>query len=361
MIFNKEELSFLGMYYKCADTKLSQNDKFQISANKETQKVIFSQFSDNATIITKLDKIVDENFTGVYSVGQFASLIQSIPSESAIHIKTDGVYFNDNKYEFEKFNFNDVFNDVDTLLLSMESPQENTIVINDFLKTSKSLMGQGVFDCVALSKGNFVSTMSLDTLTCSYKTSNDVALKMYIPKLAVLLCNEMKLDIVTFNTGKLADKDFNFITIKNTHIIFARRDYDVADIFDEEMVEMYEHKSIVTIKKEVLKEALNRIKVVASKAIHSRIYCSCTNNKFKIESKEQNSSQALELVDAQVDKDLIDNSSFIISQSHLSTIISYFRGENIVIYAPNNFVDGVVIKISDEIGEDFFILNFISE
>lgn len=363
MRFTKDSLSFLGVYAKCADTKQAQNDKFQIKTSVDDQTATFSQFSANAIVITTLKAEIKEDFTGVYPIGQFLALIQSIPSSEYIDIKSDGVYFKSNRYEFEKFNFEDAFKDTEKFI-ELINGEGKSITISQFSKTTKSLIGPDDLEFVLALNGNFVSAISGDTITCSYKTDNPSDITFYIPKLAVTLCNEAKLESVVFSQRVLDDQTFYFTNIGSTYIIFMNKEYntDIAKLFTDELRCMYDHDTMIVINKTVLKGALDRIKVFSAKSIYSRVYCSSTNNQFKIESKEQNSGYAIELIDAKLDDALKDQEKlFCASQAYLSTILSFLKGEMVVIHSDAYSPDGVAIKVTDEIGDDFFILCFIPE
>ena len=363
MKFTKESLSFLGIYAKCADTKQAQNDKFQIKASTVEKSVTFSQFSDSAIVITKLDTDVDVDFTGIYPIGQFLALIQSVPNDAMLDIKSDGIYFNNNKYEFEKFSLEASFADTEKFIELIALDGES-IKVTDFSKTKSSLIGNDDMGFVSILNENFVSSISGDTITCSYKTGNEKDSAFFIPKLAVTLCNEAKLESATFYKRTLGDNDFYFVALGKTNIIFQHKDYnkDILGLFTEETKAMYDHEYRIRIKKDSLKDALNRIKVFSSKNIYSRIYCATTNNQFKVESKEQNSGYAVELIEADMDDHLKEQDHlFCISQAYLSTVISYLKGELIIIHADRYSSEGVAIKITDEIGDDFFILCFVPE
>ena len=365
MNFVKEELSFLSIFAKCADTKRPHNDKFQIKTDPARNVIVFSQISDAATIINEVNKTIDEDINSIYPINQFLALINSLPAGASIDIKNDGIHFNNNKYEFEKYNADDVFISIDETITALAKTTES-ITVSDFGKTKNSFIGQEPLDYVLVIDGKFLSALSCDTLVCSYHTNNDKSNTFFVPKLAVTLCNDSKKDSVEFKAislGKNDEKSYA-VFLEGTHVIFMNKEYnkDMASLFEEDSKPLYDHPSKIKINKNLLKDALNRIKVFSSKNIYSRVYCSTTNNEFKVESKEQNSGYAVEIVEAEVDEAIKNqNPIFCISQAYLSTVVSYLKGEQVVIHSNVFSPDGVAVKITDELGEDFFILCFVPE
>jgi hypothetical protein len=362
MIFVKEELSFLNIFTKCADNKQPQNDKFQIKADKENQQVTFSQISDGAVVITPVSKKIDEDFLGVYPIAQFVAIIASLPKDAEVDLRNDGIHFNGSRYEFEKFAYETVFTDIDRyrdLILG----EHESVEIEDFGVTKSSLMGTDAdrVDTVNVANGYFVSTVTLESITCAYKTKNKSETTFFIPKLIVSLCNEAKKEKVVFKKVDSSNFKFYFTVIENTYLIFNEKEYQTPNIFDEDIVAIYETTSKIVINKNELKEVLNRIKVFSSKNLYTRVKCSTTNNKFTIESKEPNSGYAVEHIDAEIDLDLQNQElAFAASQAYLSNVISVLKGEKVVINTRPYSLDNPVMKITDEFNEDFFIVSFVS-
>ena len=276
MNFVKEELSFLSIFAKCADTKRPSNDKFQIKTDPARGVVVFSQISDSATIIKEVKKAIDEELNGIYPINQFLALVNSIPNEATIDIRDDGIHFNNNKYEFEKANAEDVFISIDETIGAI-SKSDEVISISDFSKTKNSFIGQEPLDYVLAIDGKFISALSCDTLVCSYTTSNNKEKTFFIPKLAVTLCNEYKKESVEFKSvvlGKNEEKSYA-VSFDDTYVIFSNKEYnkDMASLLEEDSKPLYDHPTKISINKTLLKDALNRIKVFSSKNIYSRVYC----------------------------------------------------------------------------------------
>jgi hypothetical protein len=363
MIFVKEELSFLNIYTKCADNKQPQNDKFQIKANKESQQVIFSQISDGAIVTTPIYKKVDSEFVGVYPIAQFVAIIASLPKEAEVDIQNDGIHFNGNHYEFEKFAYEAVFTDVEISIEDVIKNNSDSIEILDFGISKNSLMGletDGV-DAIKVTNGYFVSTLTLESITCAYKTKNKPEINFFIPKLIVSLCNEAKKEKVILKKIGSGNIQFHYTIIDHTTIIFTEKEYQTPDVFNADIVSIYETPSKIVINKNEFKEVLNRIKVFSSKNLYTRVKCSTTNNKFTIESKEPNSGYAVEHIDAEIDTDLQNQElAFAASQAYLSNVVSVLKGEKVVINTRPYSPDNPVMRITDEFNEDFFIVSFVS-
>lgn len=361
MIFTKEELSFIGIYAKCSDTKRPEHDRFRIKTDKEKQEVIFSQFSEGVTLITTLKKPVEENMEVFFPVNQFLPFINSIPVNSEIDIKTDGVHFNGNRYEFETIELSSIFNGTDKFK-ELVTDKSNVVSISDFGLIKNSFTGPEGFDCTLLVEGNFVSAPNDNTIVCSYKTTNDKLVSFYIPKLAGIIGLENKSDKLDFYKMVFGDDEYWFIEIGNTTLIFNKKDYMLPNIFDDETKNQYDHKAKIEIDKSVFKDVLNRIKVFAARNVHTRIVCSTTNNQFIIESKEPNSGYAIEKVEASIDDALKDQEKlFFIPQTSISTAVNYLKGDNVIIHSNPYSPDEVAVKITDEIGEDFFIVCLLGE
>jgi len=361
MIFTKEELSFIGIYAKCSDTKRPEHDRFRIKTDKEKQEVIFSQFSEGVTLITTLKKPVEENMEVFFPVNQFLPFINSIPVNSEVDIKSNGIHFNDNRYEFETIELSSVFNGTDAFK-ELITDKSKVTTISDFNLIKNSFTGVDGFDCTLLVDKSFVSAPNDNTIVCSYKTINDNSISFYIPKLAGIIGLENKSDKLDFYQVEFNGDTCWFIEIGNTSIIFTKKDYILPNIFEDETKSQYDHEAKIEIDKSVFKDVLNRIKIFAARNVHTRIVCSTTNNQFIIESKEPNSGYAIEKVEASID-DVLKNQEklFFVPQTSISTAINYLKGDKVIIHSNPYSPDEVAIKITDEIGEDFFIVCLLGE
>jgi len=360
MKFTKEELSFLSIHSKCADTTQPWSDKVKVFTDKEKGEVVFSQFSDQVIVLSSIKKNITEDFESYLPISQLISLVNTLSKEEDIDITSHNVVIiGDNKYEFETFELVEVFKDTDTFK-SLQSYETTTI--SDFSKTKNSLMGADLLDCVNLVNKSFVSSVSSDSITMSYKSLNDKSINFFIPKLAVSIVNDNKLEECAFKKQDLNGKIYYIITIKNTNVIFTEKEYALPNVFDDEIKVIYEHKNKIEFDKDLLKNALNRIKIFSANNVYSRIRFKAEDNKIIIESKEPNSSVATENIEASVDNELKNKGIlFYISQNNLSTAIGYLKGKKIIIHTEVFSQDLVTIKVTDEIGDDFFIISLLPE
>ena len=359
MIFLKEELSFLSMYSKCSDTKLPEHDKFKINVNSEKGEVTFSQFSDEIVLITTLNKTSDTSFEVVFPVNQFFAFINSIPVNAEIDIQSNGIHFNGNRYEFETVDLSSIFEGVDAFK-DLVKDTSNKVSIVNFGLIKNSIIGNSAdqLDCTMLTNGSFVSAPNNESLLCAYKTSNNKDVSFYIPRLAGIIGVDNKKEVMDFYKSG----EYVFINVNNTHIIFTAKEYNLPNIFDEDFKQIYDHPSKIEINKNILKDAINRIKIFSAKNIFNRIKCSSTNSQFIIESKEPNSGYAIEKIEASIDDALKEQETlFYVSQTILSTAINALKGEKIIIHSNVYTPDEKTIKVTDEIGDDFFIVVLVSE
>jgi hypothetical protein len=209
-----------------------------------------------------------------------------------------------------------------------------------------------------LTNGSFISAPNNESLLCAYKTSNSRDVLFYIPKLAGIIGVDNKKETMDFYKSG----EYIFININNTYIIFSIKEYSLPNIFEKEFIQVYDHKTKIEINKNIFKDVLNRFKIFSAKNIFNRIKCSSTNNQFIVESKEPNSGYAIEKMEANID-DLLKNQEilFYVSQNILSIAINALKGEKIIIHSNVYTPDEKTIKITDEIGDDFFVIVLVSE
>lgn len=341
--FNKKDLGFIGLYNLCIDNKSPLHDKFEIKC--KNNQVVFSQESDKCTLITMYDKTIDEDFQVVYSTAKVNSILNFVPDTESIIFTKEGLSFNKSKYDFEeeKLTLND---STELLELIKSGTQKEKIVFKNLknMNTVKSYMGQEGLDTIVNVNDSFVASneMGISAIIKSGNVSN-----FNIPEILVNLIMFMKLSEIEID---VYDK-FVSTKIGDTYVIVPIKDYLIPNIFADEFAEKYNHKNIITIPKDELIKAVQRIKVVASFNTYSRVFIYCFEDYIEIISKDN--ANAIETVTAKVDADLKD-CFFIISANYLFQIISSLEGKNIIIHAVND-VDAVAVKITDETSDKFFI------
>jgi hypothetical protein len=347
--FTKKELGFIGLYNLCIDNKSPLHDKFEIKCNKE--ETIILQESDACTLITMFNKKNEEESETIYSTAKVNSILSFVPDSDIITFTEKGMSFNKSTYDFEEDKIN--LNDISELLTLIENKSYVQRLSFKNLKTMSSVkgyVGQEGLDTIANMNGSFVASNEMG-ISAIVKSENQNT--FYIPEILVNMIMFKKLDEIEIDVYD------NFVStkIEDTYVIVPTKEYLIPNIFEEEFANKYNHKDIITLGKEELVKAVQRIKVVASFNIYSRIFIYCFENYIEIVSKDN--SKAVETVNAKVDKDLIGH-YFIISANYLFQIANSLEGKNIIIHALNDKEleeqeKAVAVKITDETENKFFI------
>lgn len=358
MKFQKEELSFLNHYIFCADTKTSISDKIQIKTDVESSSVIFSQFSSDITLITRVNKEITEEFCYTLSSIQFGNFIKSLPANCVIDINDQEISFNKSKYKFEVFpeslsNTDHYLNIVENLTI------EDTLNVKEFQKVTsiKQYIGTEKLDTVALMDGHFVSSNRTE-VTGVVKTINDQNEVFYLPKIVVNLGLQNKLDSISIN--KYENGELFSFKIENTYFLFLPKNYILPNIFEDDFKDIYEHPCKCFVNKNELKESLQRIKIIASLSVDSMIFMYFQNNVLRI--KSSTSGYGEEELNATYIDDMpsVDNINITLRVDYLISIISQFKGDQVCISVPKD-AEAPVIKITDETEESFYLQTVFQE
>ena len=352
--FSKKELGFIGLYNLAIDNKSPLHDKFEIKCNKEETLII--QESDACTLITVFNKKNEEESETIYSTAKVNSILSFVPDSDIITFTEKGMSFNKSEYNFEEDKIS--VNDVSEILNLVDNedndpPQYSQRLTFKNLKTMsaiKGYVGQEGYDTIVNINNSFISSNEMG-ISAIIKSENQNT--FYIPEILVNMIIFKKLDEIEIDVYD------NFVSTKidDTYVIVPTKEYLIPNIFDEEFTSKYNHKDTVVLSKEELVKAVQRIKVIASFNIYSRIFIYCFENYIEIVSKDN--SKAVETVNAKVDKDLIGH-YFIISANYLFQIANSLEGKNIIIHALNDKElseeeKAVAVKITDEIQNKFFI------
>jgi hypothetical protein len=238
--------------------------KILLKANKEKQKVTFSQFASDVNLYTEIDREVEEDFELVMPTIQVCNLIKLFPETAQLEFTKEGIKFKNNKYSFEKeeITFPEIIEYVEMYKNSID-----VVTITDLNKFNKLKSFVGSYetntDAIMCSSGNFI-TKNIDIISSS-STKNDKDLLCYFSKIFINLITSNKFDGIKFKKFALND-DINFSSIKidNTYVFMVDQTYIIPNIFEEKFVSHYDHKSKIEIPRIEFLNALSRIKVKGS-------------------------------------------------------------------------------------------------
>ena len=348
--FSKKELDFIGLYNLCIDNKSPLHDKFEIKCNKE--ETIIVQQSDKAILATFFDKKNDEEFSTIYSTAKVNSILSFIPEQEIITFTEKGLTFNKSEYNFEEESINsDDISEVLNLVMNNKYSKRYSFKNLKSMLAVKNYIGiEEGLDTIVNMNESFVASNEMG-ISAIVKSENKNT--FYIPKIIVDIVVFKKLDEIEIDVYD------NFILMKvdNIFIIVPIKDYRIPNIFESDYADKYNHKDKIILSKEEIIKAVQRIKIIASSNIYSRIFIYCFENYIEIVSRD--GSKALETVNAKVDKNLIGH-YFIISANYLFQIANSLEGKEIIIHSLNNSEldeneKAVAVKITDEIENKFFI------
>jgi len=341
--FDKKELDFIKLYNLAIDNKNPLHDKFEIKCNKE--ETIIIQESEKCTLITFFDKKNEEESQTIFSTGKVNSILSHVPDSDTVTFTEKGMSFGKSTYDFEedKISLNDM-SELMTLISNKNYTQKLVFKNLKDMSAVKGYVGQEGLDTIVNMNESFVASNEMGISAVIKSEDNNT---FYIPEIIVNMIMFLKLNEIEIEVYE------NFISTKidNTYVIVPTKEYLIPNIFDEEFAEKYNHKHKIVMSKEELIKAVQRIKVVASFNIYSRIFIYCFEDRIEIVSKDN--SKALETVSAKVDESLVDH-FFIISANYLFQIVNSLEGKNVIInVSPDQ--EAVAVKITDEIDNKFFI------
>jgi len=364
MIFTKKDFNFLDLYVTISDVKTILSDKFQIKIDKKNNRIVFSQFSMNASAITIIKKDIDpkeEEFQCIFSSGSFNQMIKLIGDDVPIEITKNQVTFGDAKYEFKSIDA--VFPDVDITINRIETNQKTNVTkIVDLNKMShlKFCIGADLIglDTVYLTNGYFTASNKVD-VAGAVKTNNSPDISLYFPRIMVDIMSGYKIteiDLINMdNTDDDEDKgysNFSYFVLGNSYIILSKKEYILPNLFDEGIKDSYNHTyKAVVMKNDIIKK-LYRIAIVSQENLFSRIFLSFKINELIIESKDN--GYGIEKISMTIDKE-IQGRNLILSAKFLSQILDQFTDkEEISIYIPTDN-EGIAIMIKSNLDDKFYI------
>lgn len=351
MNFKKQELSFLELYTICSDTKNILHDKLIIKTDKKNKKVVFAQLSYDASLYTELDKDdIDEDFSVIYDVNIFYSVIKLTPDDESIYIDKEKIKFGKNStYDFKKYDFD--FSMIDKLSNNLKIEKEIHIKDLDRLNALKSFVGADSFDLFDLQNMHFVASNSTD-ITGAILTDNKVV-EFKLPRVIFSIINSVKATDVIFEKLKDDNEILFRMKIDKTNIYFSEKESKIQNIFEDEIRKLYYHNTKVVVSKKDLILALQRISITTSKNIYNRISLLFKNNKCHIINNEVGHSE--EIISAKIDKE-IEGVQVNVSSSYLKMMVGLLNGDNITILVSND-IEAVAMTLEDDIKDRFFIHN----
>lgn len=350
MKFKKEELKFLEMYFNLLDTRSFLNNKIYIKFNKDNNEVIFAQQSRKFNLITKISKDLGElenSHEMIVDTKKLFQLINLIPQNLDILFIPDkcSIKFGNSVYNLENYqgDYSIIYD-----LLNLQKEKEIKIVDLKKIFLLKNYCGQDELSTIALLDGHFQASNIYDVAGI-IKNENDKSIKYFFPSEFLSIIKLYNLDSIILNIYKNSIMSFE---IENTIIIINEFKYSLENHFDEEIKELYEHNTKITVNKDILLEAIQRITVVAKDNLFNRIFMSFDTNNIILESIDTGYSiEKIQYVS--LDKEIKDV-KIIISAEYFKKIISSLNGEIITIRISND-KDSVAIKFEDEINDRFFI------
>ena len=344
--FEKKDLDFMGIYSLCMDNKNPLHDKFEIKNYND--KVLFIQESDHTTLITVIDKNIDECDL-IFPTPKVSAILSNVSLDDTIVFDKNKMSFNKSYYEFEDENIS--ISDKTDLMNMIESNKHTQKYNFKNLKNInavKTYIGNEGLDTIVNTNSTYLSSNELG-ISAIIKNENNIEDVFNIPAVLIDIISLLKLDDIEIDVYK----EYGVIVSKvnSTYVIIPIKDYLIPNLFEEQYAEKYNHKDKIVVDKESLVKAVNRIKVIASTNVYSRIFIYCYTDYIELVSKDSN--KAVETVSAKVDKELID-SYFILSSNYLYDISKSLEGKNIIIHALND-PTALAVKITDEIENKFFI------
>ena len=354
MKFVREELDFLKLYVMLSDTRSFLNDKIHINFIKEKDSIIFSQLSYKFNLITVLQKnlsTLKESFNILVETNQLFSLVSLLPKNSEINISKEEISFEGSKYQLPKYEGD--YSVVDKFLLLTSSPKVEEIKIVDLEKMPliKNYAGIDELDTIGIIENYFVASNRTD-VAGAIKTSNTINDIIFLPTEIASIITSYGLKSIVLNKVEFNETIYNYFIINQTYVIINNMEYALANIFEDNVRELYDHPTFVKINKNNLLQALTRILVVAKNNIYNRIFISFDTNNMIIESID--TGYSVEKVPFIKLSNEIQNVKITVSASNVKTILQSLQGNEVTIkISPEQ--DSTAISFVDENNNSLFV------
>jgi hypothetical protein len=339
----KQQLAFMDMYNLWSN----KDQAFQITSDENN--LIFSQQSDKGFLITEIPFKV-EQIKYNFDTSIFVALIKSLKDDTEIVITEKGIEFSGSKYDIK--NYDILFEDINIFLNQVKNNSDEVINLADidkFQYVKNSIGGEGLNTVVYQSKYFVTSDRNF---TSFVKTSFDYKKDFYFSSDLIILFNIMNIkekDINVYN-------EFYSCKIDNTYILIMNKNYIIPNMFDENIMQIYNHPFKFEINKQELKTILDRMSIVAKQNKETRIYLELEKDKLNV--KNIDSNFACESIEATIDSEIKDI-KIPISNFYLSKILNNLSGNIISIYSDVDINSMKVIKIMDENQFNFYVLNLL--
>jgi len=346
----KQQLNFLTIYLLWMD----KEQAFRLKGEKDKNKIIFTQESQKGFLISTIDYNIPENFDFDFNFDTytFVSLVRSLSDETLITITQKGIEFNENKYDIKNYkmqftDFNPYLNDI-----NKDNPEFEINDIEKF-KYIKDSIGMDDLAVVAFQNKYFITSDRMNYSSFVKTTFDYTDPFFFASDLFNLLTT-----IGEKNKRINLQEKYYYVWIGNTVVFFMNKDYSIPNMFDPDIMKMYDFKDKFEVDKNKFKIILDRMKIVASANRDSRIAIELQENEVII--KNNDNQLAYEKLEAIVDKDVI-GLTFNISSVYLSQVLNYLEGEKIFCYCSNNKDDFATLKVSGVSGDNFYVINLLED
>lgn len=340
----KQQLAFMDIYNLWAN----KDQAFEITSDENN--LIFSQQSDKGLLITEIPFTMDNQIKYNFDTSIFVALIKSLKDDAEISITEKGIEFSGSKYDIK--NYDILFEDINSFLNQVKNDAHDVINLADidkFQYVKNSIGGEGL-NTVAYQSKHFIT--SDRNFTSFVKTSFDYKKDFYFSSDLIILFNMMGIkekDIDIYS-------DFYSCKINDTYIFIMNRSYIIPNMFDENVISVYNHPFKFEVNKQELKTILDRMSIVARDNKETRIYFELEKDSLIIKNIDNNF--ACEKIKAVVDKEIVDI-KIALSSLYISKILNNLLGNIVEIYCIPDTDAMRVIRILDENQSNFYVLNLL--
>lgn len=344
MKFNKKDLGFLKIFDSVSDGQKVTNDKLRIRT--KDGKVYFSLFSAFGAVIHVLERDdIKKDFEVIFPIKSFYSFVKLLKEDEVIEILEGKIKVGkDSEYQFEDYKIT-LDNEIQYLDIIKKKPNETFILkdLNTF-KIVKDFAGKDELATVGVYSDSLLASNKI--LACIFPSSNELNKNIDVPLPLISLMNSFDQDEISLSHYNTDGKDFYYFDLMGIHVCSAVQKFALPNLLSDDLKAVYDHKSKAVVNKDTLISILDKMRIVASLNVDSRIHFSFEKNKIKIENKDYNKSFDY------LDTEEIDNSlvgaSFLLNCELLSKLLSYFKGSRIFIYAEND-KDLIAIRLEDDL------------
>ncbi len=309
------DLSFLDLYVLCSDQKNELNDKVQITP-LDNDEVIFSQFSNEIKLLTKLKCSNDIEDSFIYPVSVFNKIIKSFGKDTQIEIKEDKIIRDSSEYSISKPDILSIGEEeIQDMLKVVSNLNSNTqIVLKDLNKWNiiKNGLDKKEYNILHYYDNYYIAS-DIYNITSAVKTENtSIEDDLFLQGVILSIVNSYKLEEIKLHF--IEEYDQYVLIMDNTYLFFPSvSDVKLPNIFEEEWKNQYDHPFKVRVNKKDLIDVLNRLSITID--TFDRIFLTISDNSIILENKDNGYCREEIDIDS-VDKELIDK-TFCISLNYL--------------------------------------------